>query len=449
MAIYRKEIKTPTGATRSTLWVGCDRPGKRNCPEEFAFAPAPGALPTPTGAEVADQGWAKTLSDPPRFFCPKHRLRTTAKIRREKFEEFIQTWFTPDADAFIPTLRVWDEFRRWAGEDLDDPEYPFTKRDVYAALRALGAKDGVWGLKIDGKYTSTPIFKGFEMKTTTEPKRHDEWFAKHKKGTLTRKEDRAAKLEHHRDRAERRRARQRSAARRDDPAKQITVFLCEYTESAPGKKVYADTLYDMYRRYATREGSEPVSKRQMMAILAGQGWKARRTSKRRPRDGKAVGVMVYDDLAPLNDDDSVSIELRPDQNPIRCEIAGCIETTIQATAGDLGWIMVDGAYRCLGHAEGAYRCLGHAEGDQRDLVAATWPKRRALAEAPAPASRGREKHRLVIPESDLILDEDLPGAQPPPRRKQTPEELEAAIAAFEAEPDDAGHIPEDDLEYDD
>lgn len=159
--------------------------------------------------------------------------------------------------------------------------------------------------------------------------------------------------------------------------------------------------------YERHKGSKigAIARKKALADLA------TRTARRRDEQ-KAAAKLRYHDLAP--------------KVAIACAVKQCAATALESAAGDLGWVRT-----AIGEYE-LYACLEHAERFDR------------LREETAPAG---DRDRLVIPESDLILDEDLPGAQPPPRRKQTPEELEAAIAAFEAEPDDAGHIPEDDLEY--
>ena len=409
------------------LTLSCDY--SKGCSAKFSFFMPTGEKPEPLKSMLDRERWQETRGRSTRYFCPKHRIVSPQEQHRAKLDRFLADRVALDEyETQVPTTRVWDEFVRYVGrETLDDPGFSIGKRELYAAVRALGR---VWddqrNLTVSGKQTCTPTFRGISLKTTAGPEDHDEWIAKRKGGVLAKKREiKAAELDKHRNRAELRRA-----AARQDPtaAEHVARFVAEHLAPAEGSVLSSDQMYTVFGRYLAANDvlRQVATKREFMALLAGQGLKTRRTSHRREGRQRPISITVYDGVAVVKADDLSSTAPEP-RSAIFCTVPTCRETAQTATAGDLGWIKNGDEHYCLGHAvdRGA------------DLVADAWPSREddyLLRRTPKnPGPRGYE-----IAESDIILDEDVDPAAA----------LEAAIKAFEAEPEDGPRLNPDEYDFD-
>ena len=433
MAIYRLNDTSPAGRPAGVLMVGCDRNG---CKAEMPFAPASGSLPVPVREELHQLDWEMTKSDPPKFFCLEHRVVPPEEMDRRKLAHFIETRVSLNEHDQAPTTRVWDEFTKYIGaERLNSPTFEISKRDVYAAVRALGpVEDGLLGMTINGKQTSTPVFKGISLKTTTAPEGHAEWYAKRKGGVLAKKKDvKAATLEYHRERAENRRARQRKVA----PGEWVRRFVEQHLVPTD-ENVSSESMYLWFNRYLAQEGIHQAlfTKREFMAVLAGHDLKARSTSLRMEGRRNPRTITVYDGVSIVGVSKTPPTPEEPE--PITCATPGCPETALNTVAGDLGWRELDGETYCLGHAE-------HQDADPAKLVGAQWPSKPDLD---TPGPRGREASVPI--DDEIILDEDRPEGWSPDKVVQptVDQDFESIAAEFEAMPE-TGIVDDDDLIYDD
>lgn len=413
----------------STYWVGCSF--NKGCSNELPFPVKAGELPVPSTKYVRDAGWEVTTNEE-KAYCPEHRITSPVA----KAEKVVDEFFTDrvslaapgpeDPAPFVPTARLWDEFERYVAGQPQDLDSSVGKRELYAAARLRGFTDGTHGLTIDGKPTSTPVFKEMELRTTTEPADHDEWFAKHKGGALTtRREKRKAELALHAKRAEDRRARQRKGPTEEELLRQ---FVEKATKRIPGRKVEAGRVHQAFLAWAMKNGAEvTMTRRKMILALRGMQLVARRTTHRPDPDKNPVTIMVYDDIW-VPEPGFFGPPPPEPRSAIFCAAPICHKAAQAATAGDLGWVK-DGE---------EHYCLGHAVDREVDLVADAWPSRETPAPARSkvldnPGPRGYE-----IMESDVILDEDLDPA----------DALEAAIKAFEAEPEDGPRLNPDEYDFD-
>lgn len=427
MKTYRKEAETPSGQVSSTFWVGCSF--NKGCDKELPFSVKTGELPIPSTEYVRRNGWEVT-QDQEKAYCPEHRIQMPVIQPGKMIDEFFADHVSlaasdPDGPMpFAPTTRLWEEFERYVDAHPKGLLHPVTRRDLYAAARLRGFTDGVRALTIDGKATSTPTFKAMELRTTTEPADHDEWFARRKGGQLvTRKKLRRKTLDDQAQRTEARRARQRQ-----DPTEEqlLDRFVETEVKRKPSDRTSVKHLHEAFLAWARREGHEVgMSTRRMVEALRGRQMQSRRTSYRPEGGGKPIGITVYDDIWVPKPGFFGPPPPEP-RSAIFCAAPICHEAAQTATAGDLGWVK-DGE---------EHYCLGHAVDREVDLVGALWPSRETPArqkDLDNPGPRGYE-----IAESDVILDEDLdPDAA-----------LEAAIKAFEAEPEDGPRLNPDEYDFD-